>query len=535
MIIKNCIFFTQGEVKFLGNSKFIKQRTGVLNNNYLYIQDKELNSTKFADNKEGYFKYIIQEGLLTILPTNQAKEPNAYKISKRQLKSFSKPVLDIRNTRNCKPLDAFKGYTSLEITIYEDKVLVEGFKEKSQSFVQKAVFSIKKPVNKVTDITDLITVNKQFEVLLSKSELLKVSNGNIEQLSLNLDELFYSNKTINITKNSSLPLSKNNLKIPLIVDELFGGAGMLGAAFLKYFKIAVAIEKDRDACKTYRQNINTHVLNEDICKIDKTVIQSPIIIGGPPCQGFSNNNRVTNYLDNSKNLLMLEYIKCVQQNKNCKVFLIENVPQMLTCGNGQFRKEIFEKLNDFEISYGILNSADFGTPQIRKRAIVIGSKIGKITLPKPLFNKNNYRTVWDAFRDFKSDLANALDVTVPSEETKLKMSYIPQDGNVLDIPIEIRPNSVHSNVYKRLSWFKPSITIANFRKANIMPPEGNQILSVRQAARLQGMPDEFVFLGNLSSKQQQVSNGVPFELGIAIARKILSAIQSYNMKLTNIV
>ena len=109
----------------------------------------------------------------------------------------------------------------------------------------------------------------------------------------------------------------------------------------------------------------------------------PIIFGGSPCQGFSNSNRISNFLENPNNLLVREYIKTIQANENVKVFVLENVPRILTAGDGKFLEEIQNELKDFEMTVGVLNAADFNVPQSRRRAVIIGSKIGKVDLPKP--------------------------------------------------------------------------------------------------------------------------------------------------------
>lgn len=109
------------------------------------------------------------------------------------------------------------------------------------------------------------------------------------------------------------------------------------------------------------------------------------------------------------------------------------------------------------------------------------------------------------------------------------MSYVPPGGNWRDIPDHLRtPNmcgNTHSSVFRRLEWEKPSITITNVRKSNILHPVFNRILSVREAARLFGLKDNFVFKGTLSSMQQQVANLVPTQLAKAIGQQIKQAFQ----------
>lgn len=203
-----------------------------------------------------------------------------------------------------------------------------------------------------------------------------------------------------------------------------------------------------------------------------------------------------------------------------KVFVLENVPQLLTKGK-KFVEEIKERLSNFEITVNKVNSADFGSAQKRSRAIIIGSKIGKIELKAPKIC--NVKTVRQAFEGLNDSIPNQLDYPKSKEDTKKRMSYVPQGGNFKDIPEELRTKGKHSNSYHRLAWDEQSITIPNIRKSCIMPPEGNRVLSVREAARLFDLPDSFVFYGTLASRQQMIANAVPLSLSTAIAKVIKNA------------
>jgi site-specific DNA-cytosine methylase len=248
------------------------------------------------------------------------------------------------------------------------------------------------------------------------------------------------------------------------------------------------------------------------------------------CQGFSNSNRKTNFLDNPNNQLVRSFIEAIHANDNCQVFVLENVPQILTAGEGQFRNEIYEALSDFKITSGLLNAADYSTPQSRKRAIFIGSKIGKIELPQPIFDTP--RTVREALEGLHDGIPNQLDVTTPKPETLERMKYIPQGGNWRYFPEHLRSNKErqHNNFY-RLEWDRPAITIPNPRKNNILHPEKNAVLTVREAARLADVPDDFVFHGKLGNRQQQIANCVPVRLARALANVIKNAVIQFNIRI----
>lgn len=498
----------------------IKKRLAKKSERGLYIQDKELLETNFLPDTN--FKYVldVKNKKIVILPTeNHSKNL----VSKRTLKNGNfKPVIDIRQ-KDVKHLLSTSEF--FQITISTDKITVEAFESKQKNIIEKAISKVKKCFsNKVTDITDILSVNKKFEISMQgdfKRAVGFEGAGYSEQLSF-LDNVF--------DKKTCQTIKKSIEKVPLIVNSYCSGAGMMDLAFKNTgFDIAWAIEIDSEACKTYRHNIGNHIVNADMVTYDKNLIpHSSIKIGGTPCFGLSNNNRVTNYLDNPNNILIYKFIEAIKNDKDTQIFVLENVPQILSAGNGKFKNEILQKLSDFEISYDVLNAADFGDPQLRERAIFIGSKIGKIDLPKPTFSKENYRTVGDAFKGLTSSTPNQKDITIPKPSTIQKMSFVPQGGNIKNIPEDIRPKGQHSDVYRRLELGKPSITIVNPRKSNIIHPLLNRILSVRECARIQSMPDTFVYQGNLSGKQMQVANGTPYLMMKAIAEKIKNAIDQFN-------
>lgn len=305
------------------------------------------------------------------------------------------------------------------------------------------------------------------------------------------------------------------------------------------FQVKFALENNSEAVMSYRLNHTNDIACVDITKFDKSAfneIGSTVMIGGSPCQGFSNSNRHTNFLDNPNNLLVREYIDSIKNNPNCKVFVLENVPRLLTAGNGMFKQEIFDELSDFDITSGVLCAADYGTAQLRKRAFIIGSKIGQIELPSPTHNEDSYTTVKQALNGLNDKVRNQLDYTIPKPGTIERMSHISPGSNWRELPVELMSNGMkegktHSNVFRRLLWDKPSIALPNFRKSNILHPSENRSISVRECARLFGISDDYLFTGSLSSIQQMVCNAIPIEMSRAIAKAVKGAIKKFNNSL----
>ncbi|WP_197224335.1 DNA cytosine methyltransferase [Lysinibacillus sphaericus] len=371
------------------------------------------------------------------------------------------------------------------------------------------------------DVLELFADADKLDISISDDQVIVTSTADNNTTSVSFDktELFAA---------AGVDANTEFLAQAVTVASFFSGAGLLDAGFsaIKDYRIVFALEKDSDAALTYRVNHGDHIHIGDICELTcDEVPPVDVIIGGPPCQGHSNANRRTNYLDNPNNLLLKEYLRIIKGNPATKVFVLENVPELLTGGDGQFAEEIYEALKEFEISTGILDSVDYGSAQSRKRAILIGSRIGRIELPNATHSPAEYNTVANALHDIHEAIVNQQDVSIPRPKTRERFTFIPEGANWEALPKHLlgkmRKGLTHSNILRRLSWDSPSITLPNVRKSNILHPTENRILSIREIARLFDLPDSFEFVGKLSSMQQQLANGVPFRLGNAIAKQII--------------
>lgn len=307
------------------------------------------------------------------------------------------------------------------------------------------------------------------------------------------------------------------------------------------FEIVFALELDSAACKTYQYNTGHNILCADIKEVSNDIIpNAPIYVGGPPCKPFTRENQIKRLDEHEDSQLILEYVKKIKANKNCKIFVIENTPELITAANGKYLNMVLDNLSEFDITYGVLNDKDMrGSQSItegiqdRKRAIVIGSKIGKIELPTSITEIENealYGTVGEALADITNNLPNQSDVSMSSDEVIERMNYVPQGGNFKNIPVELRTKATHSNSYRRLHPDKKSITLVNYRKPVIINPFKNSTLTTREAARITKMPDYYTFKGNLSDMQQQIGNGVPMSLSSQVANVIKKAIDNWNMR-----
>ena len=320
--------------------------------------------------------------------------------------------------------------------------------------------------------------------------------------------------------------------------------------------VRYAVELDKHAAATFALNHkNTSLLNQDIRTVtakhfrnlDKK--QQKVIFGGPPCQGFSTSNQKNRDMENSNNWLYREYVRLVGEVRPDWI-VFENVKGLIETESGFFLDAVlsgFKKLG-YTTNHFVLNSADFGVPQKRNRLFIIGSLHG-IEVEKPKSSIKKYRTVKDAIADLP-DLENG-DATDIKEYSKAaqstyaksmrgrlkqswnnvvtnnaphileRYSHIPQGGNWEHIPKHLMQNYTdasrcHTGIYRRLNEDEPSVVIGNFRKNMLIHPWKDRGLSVREAARLQSIPDWFRFTGSIGFQQQQVGNLVPPLLAKAI-------------------
>jgi DNA (cytosine-5)-methyltransferase 1 len=349
-------------------------------------------------------------------------------------------------------------------------------------------------------------------------------------------------------ENSNIYKGKNMEKYKVI--DLFCGIGGFSYGFemTKSFEVVLGVDLWEIALETFKTNHpSTELLLKDLSEVEDNYWEQysdkiDVIIAGPPCQGFSMSGKRD--INDERNSLFLQVVRAAKII-NPKYVLIENVVGLLSMKNsdGEDIKKLIE--NEFrkigyQTSYKILNAAEFGVPQARKRVVFIISKILPREFPKPNLNSKEFITVSDALGNIDPDGQGYFKATtafqkrmrgpklihnhIPrtsNELVKKRMSHIPKGGNWRDIPQELGTGGgTHSNAYKRLDPQKPSVTIKHAAKAMIIHPDRDRILTVREAARLQSFDDSFKLVGSVSDQHQQLANAVPPLLGEALANEI---------------
>jgi DNA (cytosine-5)-methyltransferase 1 len=358
--------------------------------------------------------------------------------------------------------------------------------------------------------------------------------------------------------------------------DLFSGAGGLSAGFELFggipFRSVWANDFNKQAVETYNQNFNNSCRFGDIVGILKEGEQVPpaadIVIGGPPCQGFSLlNKRRTN--DPRKDL-WVPFFDVVDLS-GAGAFLMENVPQILKSGEYEEIIERAKKLG-FKTWSGILMAADYGVPQIRRRAFIVGSKRvdpadffppprthynPKASSDRTTLRAGNYvkapqpwRTVRDAIGDLPAPVGTELrhvgaplDLHFgrsPTQKSLERYRTVYKEGmNRFDLQriapeltpdCWIRKKSGGTDLFGRLWWDRPAFTIRTEfykpEKGRYLHPQQHRPITHREAARLQTFPDSFTFSGSKIEIARQIGNAVPPLLGAAVADAVYRMCQN---------
>lgn len=325
--------------------------------------------------------------------------------------------------------------------------------------------------------------------------------------------------------------------------DLFSGAGGLLRGFMDAgLKPEFSVEVWEPAIQTHNRNYpQVPVWNRDIRTIRNEEIKQyngkvDLIIGGPPCQGFSTIGK--RLVKDPRNELVFEFIRFVDVIRP-KIFLMENVRGLLSANKGLVKDAItaeFENIG-YKVKHEVICAADYGVPQMRYRVLFIGVREDlniEPSFPNKKFSKENYANVGDAIMDLVGK-ENMIPNHVPMKHNEIVTKRIACIKEGEGIPEEGLPDDVangsrsdysnnkiknFSHVYKRLSRKKPATTMVPGHNAFPLHPTENRSLTVREAARIQTFPDDVIFEGNRQNQCIQVGNAVPVKLAYEIAMHI---------------
>jgi DNA (cytosine-5)-methyltransferase 1 len=364
-------------------------------------------------------------------------------------------------------------------------------------------------------------------------------------------------KTLKRKQNKPNPVGK------VLACDLFAGAGGFSfGAYVAGIEVAAAVEWDKYACETYRKNLidtdltSTHLFEEDVSKLAPSKVKRicgfdkvpcDILLGGPPCQGYSTHRLNNSGVNDPRNQLLLRYFEYVRVLRPV-FFLVENVPGLLWPKHKKFLKAFYELAE--RADYGLLrpqviNARDFGVPQNRRRVFILGFDRRRLegieSWPPPASH---------AAPDSESDLPDwqtadvAFRKSLPGDPNNIHMQHgaelletfarTPPNGGSRKQSGRILPchkNHVgHHDVYGRINPSLPGPTMTtaciNPSKGRFVHPTQNHGITLRQAARLQSFPDWFNFEGGIMAGGIQVGNAVPVDLAKALLEPLRKAVLS---------
>ncbi len=334
------------------------------------------------------------------------------------------------------------------------------------------------------------------------------------------------------------------------VLDLFCGCGGLSLGFEQAgYNVLLGIDMWKDALETFKHNHkNAATLSADLSKLAAEEVDSAInfqkvdvIIGGPPCQGFSIAGK--RIVEDERNSLYKSFVRMVWYF-NPKAFVLENVPNILSIDRGMVRQAIIRDF--YELGYNVvtqvLTASDYGVPQNRRRAIFVGLKEGSFNfdIPKVEHKVTTAEALSDlpeGSQSYNSDYVCAPqseyqilmrrnskgvmnhEVTIHNEQTREIIAMVPDGGNYKDLPLHLQNTRKVHIAWTRLNSQKPSITIDTGHRHHFHY-KWNRVPTVRESARIQSFPDDFEFLCSRTSQYKQVGNAVPPLMAKAIAEQL---------------
>lgn len=369
--------------------------------------------------------------------------------------------------------------------------------------------------------------------------------------------------------------TKKETPAPRVVDLFCGCGGMSWGARQAGFNILAGIDCDLAAIDTYRRNFGEdagYALSLDYLSPERFAEYAgleqgelDLLIGGPPCQGFSKNvPRKFRYLDDPRNRLVHRFIEYVEYLRP-RIVIMENVAEMKKGFEGAYTDEVIERFQraGYAVDVQVLFAPDYGVPQKRRRAFFFANRLGeKVLFPAPThfngakdslfaWNGSKYVTVRDAIGDlpsighgegksptdydkppmtwFQTEMRRNSEVLYDHVARKLadtqyeRLASIQAGQGAKDLPGHLKPKSHFSGAYGRLQWdeLAPTITRWVFHPGSgrFGHPSDVRVVTIREAARLQSFSDDFVFRGTYIQKSHQVGNAVPPLMMKAVAKQ----------------
>jgi DNA (cytosine-5)-methyltransferase 1 len=393
--------------------------------------------------------------------------------------------------------------------------------------------------------------------------LKKYSKKSVKRIDTEFD--FWYNYIEILCENEERPMSLGN------VIDLFCGCGGFSKGFsMAGFEIKLGVDVWEDAVNTYNHNFEnaatitddiTNLTGDDLLKKANISADSvDVIIGGPPCQGFSLSGK--RLLDDPRNILYKSFVRIVA-DIHPKVFVMENVPGLVKLFGGKVKDQVIEDFSNlgYTVKMQQLTACDYGVPQARKRVFFVGINNSKIKNTSEFIfptsthgeGKKAYITCKEALSDLdfigdttllkeeddyaispqsqyqidmratSNKLLNHV-TTIHTEKTRSIISLVPDGGNYKSLPVELQQTRKVNIAWTRMDSQKPCFTIDTGHNHHFHY-RANRVPTVRESARIQSFPDDFEFLGIKTSQLKQVGNAVPPLLARALAESVADVIK----------
>lgn len=353
-----------------------------------------------------------------------------------------------------------------------------------------------------------------------------------------------------MTLEGPTKMTSENMENSPVVASFFSGCGGMDIGFDQAgFDVVLASDYWGPAAETYRHNFSdTRFLETDVRELEPSDLRAEIseegydpgdidiVIGGPPCQGFSRLNNEQIKLDamekDERNTLFEEFLRVVKI-LDPELVLMENVRDLINrqTSDEQYVKDLIVQqfnLEGYKCEYKVLEAEKFGVPQKRRRLFFIGTNRDvPIRFPRETHSEGNFRTASEALNDVSNDLAN-MTYANTTDKTIKKIKHIPPGGYYQDLPDRLKTkkyrcgcedtnNCQHDPVIvkrygtylRRLHPEEPSLTVSN---NPFIHPAEDRYLTPREMARLQTFPDEYTFCGTKTDVMKQIGNAVPVRL-----------------------
>lgn len=383
----------------------------------------------------------------------------------------------------------------------------------------------------VSEVASLIRVSSDTIRRWDKAKLIRSFRSNHNYRLFNFEEVKRYSDKINGNNISDYKFLVDKKITPYTTVELFTGAGgtalgLENAGLRQIFNVEV----DKDAIETLKTNRpNWNVKHEDISKVDFSGIKADIVEGGFPCQSFSYAGRGKGFED-TRGTLFFEFIRAIKSIKP-KIVVGENVKGLIAHDKGQTLQTMISTLEEvgYKVQYKVLRAQYLDVPQKRERVIILGVR-KDLNIPFIFPKEKNYTiTLKEAFENIPSSIGQEY-----SDKKKRVLKMVPPGGYWRDLPINVQKEYMMKSYYlgggktgmaRRLSWNEPSLTLTcspSQKQTERCHPEETRPFTIREYARIQTFPDNWIFKGSISSQYKQIGNAVPVNMAYHIGKSLIA-------------